>query len=288
MVAFVQALVNGFLIGGIYALIATGLSLIWGVMRIINWAHGAMVMFSMYLIYFANTLLGLDPLIALPLVALTMFCIGYILQWVLMERILNRPLISKLAVTFGLMVFLENLALFLWSPNWRSVNVAYGTLSLHVGGISISFPRFLSFIIALVIAVGLFQFLNRTELGRVIRATAQNREAASLMGVNPYTVYRLAFGLGLALTGVAGSLLMTFYYVFPKVGFPFALTAYVVVVLGGLGNLKGAVLGGLILGIAEALGAFLIAPPLKGLVAFGIFMLVLFFKPEGLFGGVTE
>lgn len=257
-------------------------------MRIINWAHGAMVMLSMYITFFAYSMFRLDPLIALPLVAVIMFIVGYILQMILVERTLDSPWISRLCATFGLMMLLESLALLFWSSNWRAIPVIYGTLTFRIGEIFISFSRFISFSIALLMALALHLFLNRTEIGKAIKATAQDREAAALMGINIHNIYRITFGLGLAATGVAGASLMTFYFVFPKVGFPFALTAYIVCVLGGLGKLNGAILGGLIIGIAQSVSAYLISPEYKMAVAFIIFLAVLYFKPGGIFGGVTE
>jgi len=283
-----QAVVNGILLGGIYSLIAIGLSLIWGVMRIINWAHGAMVMLSMYITFFAYSMFRLDPLIALPLVAVIMFIVGYILQMILVEKTLDSPWISRLCATFGLMMLLESLALLFWSSNWRAIPVTYGTWTFRIGEIFISFSRFIAFSIALLMALALHLFLNHTEIGKAIKATAQDREAAALMGINIHNIYRITFGLGLAATGVAGTSLMTFYFVFPKVGFPFALTAYIVCVLGGLGKLNGAVLGGLIIGIAQSVSAYLISPEYKMAVSFVIFLAVLYFKPGGIFGGVTE
>jgi len=283
-----QAIVNGILLGGIYSLIAVGLSLIWGVMRIINWAHGAMVMLSMYLTFFAYSILGLDPLLALPLVAVMMFIVGYMLETVLVERTLDSPWISRLCATFGLMMLLESLALLLWSSNWRTIPVTYGNWTFHIGDIAIPFPRLTAFSLALLMALALHFFLNRTETGKAIKATAQDREVAALMGINISNVYRFTFGIGLALTGVAGASLMTFYYVFPKVGFPFALTAYVICVLGGLGRLKGAVLGGLIIGVAQTVSAYFLSPEYKMAVSFAIFLGVLYLKPGGIFGGVTE
>lgn len=283
-----QAIVNGILLGSIYSLIAVGLSLIWGVMRIINWAHGAMVMLSMYITFFAYSMFGLDPLIALPLVAIIMFIVGYLLQIALIERTLNSPWISRLCATFGLMMVLESLALIFWSSNWRAVPVTYSTWTFNISGILISFPRLIAFFIAILMALVLNFFLNHTEIGKAIKATAQDREAAALMGINVNNIYRITFGLGLALTGIAGASLMTFYFVFPKIGFPFALTAYIVCVLGGLGKLNGALLGGLIIGIAQSLTAYFISPEYKMPMAFLIFLVVLYFKPEGIFGGVTE
>ena len=283
-----QAIVNGILLGGMYSLIAIGLSLIWGVMRIINWAHGAMVMLSMYFTFFGYAYFGLDPLISLPFVAIIMFFFGYLLQTYLIQRTLDSPWISRLCATFGLMMLLESMALILWTSNWKAIPVHYSTWTFHVGEVFISFPRFITFLLALLMAIGLHVFLNRTETGKAIKATAQDREAASLMGINTFYIYRITFGLGLAATGVAGASLMTFYYVFPKVGFPFALTAYVVCVLGGLGRLNGAIIGGLIIGIAQSVGAYLISPEYKMVVSFVIFLAVLYFKPGGLFGGVTE
>lgn len=283
-----QAIINGILLGGTYSLIAVGLSLIWGVMRIINWAHGAMVMISMYISFFAYSLFKLDPLISLPLVAITMFVIGYLLQMGLIERTLNSSWISRLCATFGLMMILESLALLIWSSNWLTIPVVYGTWNFNIGGVFISFSRFISFLIAIIMALVLHLFLNFTEIGKVIKATAQDKEAAALMGINVNNIYRITFGLGLAATGIAGASLMTYYYVFPKVGFPFALTAYIVCVLGGLGKLNGAILGGFIIGLSQSISAYLISPDYKMIVSFIIFLIVLYFKPGGIFGGVTE
>jgi branched-chain amino acid transport system permease protein len=242
----------------------------------------------MYIAFFAYSIFKLDPLLSLPLVAVIMFVIGYLLQIVLVERTLNSSQISRLSATFGLMMVIESLALLFWSANWRAIPVTYGTWTFHIGNIYISFSLFISFSIALLMALALYLFLNHTEIGRAIKATAQDREAAALMGININNIYRITFGLGLAVTGVAGASLMTYYYVFPKVGFPFALTAYIVCVLGGLGRFNGAVLGGLIIGIAESVSAYLISPEYKMVVAFVIFLAILYFKPGGIFGGVTE
>ena len=288
MIAIFQAIINGILLGGMYSLIAIGLSLIWGVMRIINWAHGAMVMLSMYLTFFGYSIFGFDPLISLPIVAIIMFLFGYLLQTYLIQRTLDSPWISRLCATFGLMMLLESMALIMWTSNWKAIPVSYGTRIFVIGDVIISFPRLIAFLLALLMAISLHIFLNKTETGKAIRATAQDRETAALMGINIHHIYRITFGLGLAATGVAGSALMTFYYVFPKVGFPFALTAYIVCVLGGLGRLNGALVGGLIIGIAQSCSAYIISPEYKMVVAFVIFLAVLYFKPGGLFGGVTE
>jgi branched-chain amino acid transport system permease protein len=283
-----QAIVNGILLGGMYSLIAIGLNLIWGVMRIINWSHGAMVMLSMYLAFFGYAYLGLDPLLSLPLVATIMFLFGYLLQMYLIQRTLDSPWISRLCATFGLMMLLESMALMLWTSNWKAIPVTYSDWIFNIGDVIISFPRLIAFLLALLMAIVLHFFLNKTETGKAIKATAQDRETAALMGINIYQIYRITFGLGLAATGVAGASLMTFYYVFPKVGFPFALTAYVVCVLGGLGRLNGALIGGLIIGVAQSVGAYIISPEYKMVVSFVIFLAVLYFKPGGIFGGVTE
>lgn len=288
MSIILQAIVNGILLGGMYSLIAIGLSLIWGVMRIINWAHGAMVMLSMYLTFFGYSFFNFDPLVSLPIVAIIMFLFGYLLQTYLIERTLDSPWISRLCATFGLMMLLESMALILWTSNWKAIPVTYGTWTINICGVFISFPRILTFFLSLIMALLIHLFLNKTEIGKAIKATAQDRNIAALMGINTYQIYRITFGLGLALTGIAGASLMTFYYVFPKVGFPFALTAYIVCVLGGLGRLNGAILGGLIIGVAQSVGAYLIHPEYKMVFSFAIFLAVLYFKPGGLFGGVTE
>lgn len=280
----VQALVNGLLIGGVYAIVAVGLNLIYGVMGIINFAHGAMLMLSMYTSYFMFSIFGLDPLVSLPLVGIVLFLFGVIVQTVLIDRILNAPTISRLIATFGLLIFLENLALLLWSPNWRSVKTSYSVLSLNVGGILVSVPRLIAFAVALLLAAVLYVVIAKTDIGIAIRATAQNKQAAALMGINVPRIYKIVFGTGLACTGIAGGLLMTFYYTFPTVGLVWALTAYIACVLGGLGSFAGGVVGGLIIGIAESVGSVVISPAYKSLISFVAFILVLLFRPQGILG----
>ncbi len=282
MAGFLQSLINGLLIGGVYSLVAVGLNLIYGVMDVVNFAHGATVMVAMFLTYWFSTLLRIDPLLSLPLVGVSMFILGYLTQAILIDRTLKGPMIAQLGATFGLMIFLENLALLLWGSDWRSLNPPYGTVAFHLGDLSISFTRLLASVIALLMIGVLYLILARTKLGLAIRATAQNREAAAIVGINITNIYRITFGLGLAFTGIAGGLLMTFYYVYPSVGFTFGLTAFVVCVLGGLGNLEGATLGGLIIGLTQTMGGYYIGPQYKYALSFIIFMLVLAFMPEGL------
>lgn len=272
------------MIGGVYGIVALGLNLIYGVMGIINFAHGAMLMISMYTSYFMFSLLGLDPLVSLPLVATALFLLGIVVQTVLIERIIDAPTVSRVIATFGLLIFLENLALFLWSPDWRTIETGYAALAINIGGILISVPRLLAFVIALALAGILYLIIARTDIGIAIRATAQNRTAAALMGIDVPRVYRVVFGIGLACTGVAGGLLMTFYYVYPTVGLIWALTAYIVCVLGGLGNFVGAIVGGLIIGMAESLGALVLSPSLKHLISFAAFIIILLVRPRGILG----
>lgn len=284
MSGLLQSVVNGLLLGGIYGVVAVGLNLIRGVMGIVNFAHGACLMVSMYASFFAYKLLGLSPLASLPLVAVFMFVFGYLIQAILIDKTIGEELITQLGVTFGLMLFLENLALIIFSPNWRSIDLPFSTSSLQIGNIFVSTPRFISFIGTMLIAVGVYFLLTKTKLGTAIRATAQNDEAAAVLGIDITKIYRITFGLGLAITGIAGGFIMTFQFVYPTIGINFALIAYVVIVLGGLGNIKGCVLGGLIVGLSQSLGAFFIGSAFKDTVLFIIFMIVLVVKPKGIFG----
>jgi len=279
-----QTLVNGLLIGGVYAIVALGLNLIYGVMGIINFSHGAMLMLSMYTSYFMFSLFGLDPLVSLPLVAMFLFLLGIVIQTLLIDRILTAPTISRLIATFGLLIFLENLALLLWSPNWRCIKTAYSVQAINLGGVLVSVPRLLAFVIALLLAGVLYLTIAKTDIGIAIRATAQNKRAAALMGINVPRIYKIVFGIGLASTGIAGGLLMTFYYTFPTVGLIWALTAYIACVLGGLGSFAGAIAGGLIIGVAESFGAIVISPAFKNLISFAAFIIVLLLRPQGIFG----
>lgn len=279
-----QAIVNGILLGGIYGIIAVGLNLIRGVMGIINFAHGACLMVSMYASFYAYKLLGLSPLASLPLVAIVMFIFGYLVQAVLIDKVLGEKPIVQLGSTFGFMIFLESLTLILFSPDWRSIPVPYSTAALELSGIFVSVPRLIAFIGAIIAGIALYLLLTKTKFGTGVRATAQAPESAAILGIDVPKVYRITFGLGLAVTGIAGGLVMTYQYVYPSIGLNYGVIAYIVIVLGGLGSIEGSLLGGLIIGLSQSLGATLLGSGFKNTVLFIVFMLVLVFKPKGMFG----
>ena len=282
---FLQSLVDGILMGGIYGLVAIGLTLIFGVMKIINFAQGALMMLGMYVTYWTFTLMGLNPYLSLPLSALALFVIGALLQKGILSKVMDAPEHNQLLVTLGIMLFIENLALVLWSPDFRSVDVQGLTASFSIGSIGIDVPKLIAFLFAIVLSIALFWMLKHTTLGKAIRATSIERQGASLVGINVNRINYIAFGLGSALAAVAGSLITPFFYTSPTVGSTFILKAFVVVVLGGLGNFLGALLGGLIIGVAESLGGAVLPGSFKELMPYIIFIIVLLYRPNGIFGG---
>jgi branched-chain amino acid transport system permease protein len=290
-----QVLISGILLGGLYALIGLGMSLIMGVMKIINLAHGELMMVGMYVTFWGFTLLKMDPYVSILVVFPVLFMLGTLLQKYLVAPVMEVESIlpeNQVLLTVGIALVLSNLALLLFSANYRSVPVSYASKTIYwdlkLGGqtISLSFsvPMLVAFGIALVLGSALFLFLGRTDLGRMIRATAQDKRAAALMGVNTKRMTYVTFGLGSALVGAAGALLVPVYYLFPQIGGPFTLKAFIITVLGGMGNIPGAVLGGVVLGLAESLGSVYISLGYKDAFGFIIFVLVLIFLPKGLLG----
>ncbi len=290
-----QVLISGILLGGLYALLGLGMSLIMGVMKIINLAHGELMMVGMYITFWAFTLLKVDPYVSILLVFPALFLLGALLQKYLIAPVMEVESIlpeNQVLLTVGIGMVLSNLALLLFSADYRSVPVSYASKTIYwdlkLGGQTIS----LSFSVAMVVAFGialalgsaLFLFLGRTDLGRMIRATAQDKRAAALMGVNTKRMTYVTFGLGSALVGAAGALLAPVYYLFPQIGGQFTLKAFIITVLGGMGNIPGAVLGGVVLGLAESLGSVYISLGYKDAFGFIIFVLVLIFLPKGLLG----
>ena len=281
----VQILVGGVLIGGVYALVAVGLNLIFGVMKIINFAHGSLMMIAMYATFWLFKLLGIDPYISLLISIPLLFLIGVIIQKVLLEPILEAPEFNQLLLTMGLMLFLENLAMFLWKSDFRTVNLPYFQPgAIYLGEIMISIPMLLAFGSAVLFGVILFLFLQKTDVGKAIRAASQDHEGALTVGISVKRIYLMAFGIGTACVGAAGTLAVPIFYISPDVGGSFVLMAFVVVVLGGLGSFQGSFLGGLIVGLAEAIGSMVLPGSLKQVATWIIFVLVLIFRPSGLLG----
>jgi branched-chain amino acid transport system permease protein len=281
-----QLLVNGILHGGIYALISIGLTMIWGVMQIVNFAHGEFLMLGMYASFWVFTLYGVDPYLALLIIMPGLFLLGVLTQRLVISPILDAPHAAQIFATVGLSIVLQNLALFAWKGDYRNIRLETSISNVKFMGLVISFPRLMAFLITLGMVIALFFFLKKTYLGKALRATADNKRSAQLMGINVSRLYYLALGIGTACVGAAGGILMPMYSVFPTVGSYFVLTAFVVVVLGGMGSMAGAFVGGLIIGVVEAFSGFFLAPALKEVVYFLVFVLILVFKPSGLMGKV--
>jgi len=280
-----QAVVSGLLLGGVYGLVASGLSLIFGVLRIINFAHGAVMMLAMYATYWLFALGRVDPYLSVLITAPLFFGLGVAIQKIDIEP--NRAAVehNQLLLTLGLALFFENLALVLWQGDFRTVKVAYSGASFVIGEALVEVSRLVASGGAVLMALGLFVFLRTTDVGKALRAVAEEPEGAALVGINVARIRAATFGLGSACVAVAGALITPFFYVAPDVGESFNIMAFVVVVLGGMGNFVGALAGGFIVGLAESLGAAFLPGSLKQLVVFVIFVLVLLFRPQGLFGG---
>jgi branched-chain amino acid transport system permease protein len=279
-----QAVVSGLLIGGVYALVALGLTLIFGVMRIINFAHGTLMMLGMYATFFLYTLAGVDPYLSVLLVGPAFFLVGVAIERGVIEPNLGAPESNQLLLTLGIALFLENGALALFSPDYRSIRVPWAARSFLLGDAVVNLPRLIAFGCSVALAVGLWLFLKHTDTGKAIRATAEEREGALLVGIHIRRLSAIAFGIGSAVVAAAGSLVTPFLYVAPDVGDVFNILAFVIVVLGGMGSFVGALLGGLLVGVAESLGAAVLPGSLKQLPIFVLFVLVLLFRPTGLFG----
>lgn len=279
-----QLAVSGLLVGGIYALVSVGLTLVFGVLRVVNFAHGEYLTIAMFSCYWLYAGFGLDPFVSGIVVVPFLFGLGLLTERILIRPTLERPHVVQVFVTFALSLGLQNLCLMLFTSDFRSVRVSYATAAFHVGTLYVSWVRLAVFIAALVVAVGLVWFLRSTYLGMAIRATAQDRRSARLVGVDVDRVYALTFALGCALVGAAGVLISPLFPVNPYVGADKILVAFVIVVLGGLGSIPGAIVAGLALGVVESFSGFLLGADMKQLVYFVFFLAVLAVRPTGFFG----
>jgi branched-chain amino acid transport system permease protein len=278
------SVLNGLTTGAIYALVALGLTLIYGVLHIINFAHGAALMVALYGVYGLKTTFGLDPYLALPIMVPAMFVLGYALQRGVITRASHGKDENILLVTLGLAIVLENLALMAFKSDTRTIETAYTLTTLQIGPALIALPKVVAFFGALVVSAALLWIVTRTDLGRAIRAVAKEQHGAKLMGIDVDHVVAMSFGIGLACLGAAACFLLPAYYVNPQVGSGFVLVAFTVVVLGGMGSFAGALLGGLLIGVVESLGGLLLGESLGQIGIFVIFIAVLLLRPTGLFG----
>jgi len=280
----VPSVLNGLTTGAVYALIALGLTLIYGVLHIINFAHGASLMLALYGVFLLKQHLGIDPYLALPFMVAGMFVLGYLLQRVVINRASHGKDENILLVTLGVSIVMENLALLAFQSDTRTIDTAYTLSTVQIGPAFIALPKLIAFAGALVVSALLLFMINRTDLGRAIRAVSKEKQGARLMGIDVDHIYAMSFGIGLACLGAAACFLLPAYYVNPQVGNGFVLVAFTIVVFGGMGSFGGALLGGLVIGVVESLGGLYLGESLGQIGIFLIFIGVLLFRPQGLFG----
>jgi branched-chain amino acid transport system permease protein len=280
----VEIVIAGILLGGLYACMAIGFSVIWGVTNLINLAHGSMIIIGAYITWLLAAKTGIDPFVFVPVSAAGLFVLGYLLQRLLLNRVLKRSLFMTLILTFGLNMLLININLEIFSADVRSITVPYAHSALELGGIRVPYTRLAVFGVALFLTFGLHLFMNLTKTGHAIRATAQDVRAAAVLGIDTRQMYAVAFGVGAAMAGAAGSLAAILYTFSPVTGDSFTLKAFVIVALGGLGSIHGAIFAGIFLGVAENLVSGLWIPGYRDAVSFFALVAMLLLRPRGLFG----
>lgn len=281
---FIQALVNGLLLGGVYAAYSAGFSLIFGVMGVVNLAHGELIMLGAFTSYWMFVGLNMDPFFSAPFAMLFLFIFGYLLQKLIINRVIEQPHIMSYILTFGIHLVVSNLALQFWTHDFRTITTSYSGANFSMGGIIIAYARLATFLLSLFVIGGLWFFLGNTETGRAIRATAMNKEVAGLMGVNIREIYAITFGIGSAVTGLAGASISPFVVIFPEMGLSYTITAFCVVVLGGMGYMPGALLGGFILGVSQSLAATYLSAGISIAVTFLLLFCMLVVRPAGVAG----
>ncbi|NIS59221.1 MAG: branched-chain amino acid ABC transporter permease [Proteobacteria bacterium] len=281
---FLQVLINGVLLGGVYGCAAIGFSVIWGVMNLINLAHGSMIILGAYITYFIHTTTGLDPFLTIPISGLVLFLLGFTIQKYLINLVIGGSVFMTLILTFGLDMALINTNILLFTADLRSVTPSYAGLGWEFGSVKIPYTRVAVFVFALALTVILFLIMNRTRLGNAIKATSFDRDASGLVGVDIYKVYAITFGLGACMAGMAGSLISMMYSFSPVLGGVFTMKAFVIVVLGGLGSIPGAIFGGLVLGLAENFASVLLEPGYKDAISFILLVTILVLRPRGILG----
>jgi branched-chain amino acid transport system permease protein len=280
--ALLQAILDGMMLGGVYAVISIGLTLVFGVVSIVNFAQAQFLMIGMYVAYFAWQHLGVDPILGSLLAFAVVFALGYWVQQLLIRKVLKAPEVAQIFLTVGILIVLENLALIFFGSEFKSVQTWYQNESLEFLGLIISMPYAIAFSASVVAGIAIWWLLAKTWWGRTVRATAQDPMAAKLMGIDPDKIYRLSFGLGVGLTAFGGAIILPYLTVSPSVGEQFGVLMFTVVVLGGLGSVLGAVVGGLAVGVIQSLSGLFLPLQLQNMVLFLVFILTLALRPEGL------
>lgn len=278
------AVLSGLTMGAVYALVALGLTLIYGVLHIINFAHGSLLMLALYAAYFLFVHIGLDPYLAIPILLPVFFCLGYVLQRWLIAPMSGGSEQNVLLVTLALALIIDNLALYFWTSNTRSVDIPYAYNTVESLGAYLPLGRVIAFFAALAAAPLLWLFMTRTRTGSAIRAVAIEKRGAEIVGIDVNHTYAICFGIGTACVALAACLLLPTFYVTPQVGYTFVLVAFTTVVLGGMGSLPGALIAGLLLGVIESLCGLFLGESLGQIGIFIAFILILLFKPSGLLG----
>jgi branched-chain amino acid transport system permease protein len=280
-----QVLIDGILSGLLYALVAAGLSMMWGVMDVINFAHGEFLMVAMYLCYWIGEILGIDPLFSWIAGGIFLFLMGALTYRLIIKNSLGKAAMAPLLATFGLSMLLKNFCMNRFTPNFRLLS---GTImegkTFEVAGAIVSLPQLVTAIFSLVVLLGVYWLIKKTRVGWAIQATAMDKEAAELMGIDTENIYLLVFGIGGACVGVAGGLMTTYLAVHPEVGGLFSLIAFVVVALGGFGSIPGALFAALLIGLVESFAGFYVAAVVKYVAVFAIYLVVILIRPKGLFG----
>jgi branched-chain amino acid transport system permease protein len=279
-----QSLIGGILFGGVYSLMAVGLTLIFGVMRVVNFAHGDMMVWGMYLAWLLATRAGVDPLLGFVVCAGALFVLGAAIQRGLVDRIGDAPHEMQILLLLGVALVLENVALMAFGPDPQRARSALARATLWLGPVFVDVGRLAAFVVALLLTGALWLFLRRTDLGRTMRATADNPYGALVVGADVRRVYAVAFGIGAACVGAAGALVSPILPFSPSTGLAASVTSFNIVIIGGMGSLPGAFAGGLLVSVAESLGAVFLSPSLKELVSFGLLIAILLLRPAGLFG----
>jgi branched-chain amino acid transport system permease protein len=280
----VQQLANGLLIGLVYSLLAVGLTLIWGVMNVLNFAHGEFLMVGMFISYWIYTLYGLDPIFSIPITAVALFLLGMFIYRFVVSKVMRGPGLAQLVVTFGISIFIANFCVLLWTPNFRSIEKTILSGTWDLLGIKLGIAKVVSSLGSVLASLGILWFLKKTKTGKAIMAVEMDREAAQLMGINTERINSLSFAIGSGLVGIAGALLATHYYIYPYVGGTFGLICFSIVALGGFGSIEGALIAGIIIGVVQTLGGYLFDPSYKLAIVFMVYLITVWIRPQGLKG----